>query len=498
MKWSEDALLSEEYINSLPGLFYVFDEQRQFVKWNKVWGEVTGYSDEELGEMYGPDFFEDPVKKMMEKQMMKVFREGAADAEADLVTKDGQRIPYYFTGLRREFNGKPHLVGLGLDITNLKLVEQTLRETQQFLHVTGRMAKVGGWKLDATTRKMSWTEEVYRIHEVPLNYQPPLDEAINFFHPDDRQRLTDAIEQALEHCDSFDMEMRFTTAKGKQLWTHAICKPLVKNGKTVKLCGTFQDITERKQAEEVAQKAQEELLDRQEREKELVEAELAKARGELVRNARLATIGQIAASIAHELRNPLGSVRNAAYYLKRHVPTENPRLQEYLDIIDQQINAANRVICDMMEMARSKEPVKKPVDLGSLLRDCWEQLYSGIIQCDISLKPGPFSINADAGQLQQVISNILLNAIQVMDGQGDVTIVAQQGEDYDTIKIQDTGPGITPEDCEHLFEPLFTTKAKGTGLGLAICRQIIERHDGTIELLEQEENGAAFCIRLPH
>ena len=134
-KQAEEALLSEkllaeEYINSLPGLFYVFDEQR-FVRWNREWKRITGYSDEELAARYGTDFFEGKDRTLIEERMLKVFREGSSEAEAELVTKDGRRIPYYFTGLRREFNGKDHLVGLGMDITERKRLEAQLQQAHR-------------------------------------------------------------------------------------------------------------------------------------------------------------------------------------------------------------------------------------------------------------------------------------------------------------------------------------------------------------------------------
>ncbi len=115
-------LLAEEYINSLPGLFYVFDEKR-FVRWNSQWNVVTGYSDDELAARYGTDFFEGEDRTHIGERMMKVFHEGIADAEAEVVTKDGRRIPYYFTGQRREIDGKPYLIGMGIDITDRKQVE---------------------------------------------------------------------------------------------------------------------------------------------------------------------------------------------------------------------------------------------------------------------------------------------------------------------------------------------------------------------------------------
>lgn len=136
--------------------------------------------------------------------------------------------------------------------------EQT-RKSEAFLHATGRMARVGGWELDAITHAVSWTEETYRIHELPLEYQPPLEDAINFFHPDDRERLRHAIRRALEHGDPYDLELRFITATGKQLWVRTMCEPILHAGTVVKLHGTFQDIDEYKQAQKVIQEQNEEI-----------------------------------------------------------------------------------------------------------------------------------------------------------------------------------------------------------------------------------------------
>jgi PAS domain S-box-containing protein len=132
----------------------------------------------------------------------------------------------------------------------LRATEQQLRKSKALLNATGRMAKVGGWELEAKSLEVKWTEQTYRIHEVPLDHKPPLEEAINFFHPDDRPKLRDAIQRALEDGEPYDMETRFITAKGKHLWTRTICEPQVFDGKTVRLKGTFQDITERKEAQE--------------------------------------------------------------------------------------------------------------------------------------------------------------------------------------------------------------------------------------------------------
>ena len=127
-----EQLLNKEYIDSLPGLFYVFDEKR-FVRWNEQWKKVSGYSSDELSKMYGPDFFEGTDRTLIENAMHKVFLEGVAGVEAEFITKDGKRIPYYFTGLRKEFDGKPYLVGLGIDITDRKKAEMELLRVKEGL-----------------------------------------------------------------------------------------------------------------------------------------------------------------------------------------------------------------------------------------------------------------------------------------------------------------------------------------------------------------------------
>ncbi len=137
-----EKLLSEEYINSLPGLFYVFDEQR-FVRWNREWNRITGYNDEELGSRYGTDFFEGEDRRLIGERMRKVFREGTAEVEAELVTKDGRRLPYYFTGLRKKMDGGDHLIGLGIDITELKQAEAEMDRLQRELQQVQKMEAVG-------------------------------------------------------------------------------------------------------------------------------------------------------------------------------------------------------------------------------------------------------------------------------------------------------------------------------------------------------------------
>ncbi len=134
-------------------------------------------------------------------------------------------------------------------IFDLKHSQEALQKSKSLLDATGRMARVGGWELDANTHEVTWTDATYRIHEVPIGYKPPLQEAINFFYPEDRPKLENAIQRALEHGEPYDLVLRFITAKGKHLWTRTKCEPEVVEGKIIKLKGLIQDITERMKAE---------------------------------------------------------------------------------------------------------------------------------------------------------------------------------------------------------------------------------------------------------
>jgi PAS domain S-box-containing protein len=258
------------------------------------------------------------------------------------------------------------------------------------------------------------------------------------------------------------------------------------------------DITDRRQAEEATRKAQAELLDERQHEKEYAEAELARMRDRLVRATRLAAIGQVSASIAHDLRNPLGTVRNAAYYLGRRLPKDQPEVAEYLGIINQEVAAADRIITNLLAVAGAKEPVKQHVDVGQAIREALARTgQAKAVRLRMSLVPEPFMVRADPDHLRQVFRNLVTNAVEAMDGGGEIVVEAARDADGDSIVLRDTGPGVAQEIRESVFEPLVTTKAKGIGLGLTICRQIIEHHGGGVELIDKDKPGAAFRIRLP-
>ena len=230
-----------------------------FTKVNPAFTKILGYSVEELVdkpffEFIHPDDLEATRAVIDEKLKMgaKVI-----NFENRYQCKDGQYR--WLSWVSHPNMEKGVTYALARDITNWKESEAALKKSKALLDATGRMARVGGWELDPQSLTVTWTEETYRIHELPRGRKPPLDEAIDYFHPQDRPRLRQAIKRALEHGEPYDMEVRFITARGNHLWTRTVCHPETRDGKTVRLLGVFQDITERKQAEEALHQSRREL-----------------------------------------------------------------------------------------------------------------------------------------------------------------------------------------------------------------------------------------------
>jgi PAS domain S-box-containing protein len=258
-----------------------------------------------------------------------------------------------------------------------------------------------------------------------------------------------------------------------------------------KVFGVIKDITQQKQIEQ-------ELLKREKHEKELVQIELEKTKNALIRSTRLAAVGQVSATIAHDLRNPLGAVRNAAFYLKRKSNQEEKTLK-YFNIIDNEISTADRIISNMMQMTKMKEPQKEECMLEELIEYASGSHYKYLnIEIKTKILNGKGELFCDRVQIMQVFRNLLENADQSIETTTKVKIQYERKSNYTELIFSDNGPGISEDVKQTIFEPLITTKAKGTGLGLTICKQIIEKHGGHIELIDKKNAGACFKIELPN
>ena len=215
---------------------------------------------------------------------------------------------------------------------------------------------------------------------------------------------------------------------------------------------------------------------------------------------KLATMGELATMVAHDLRNPLTSIRNAGYYIKNTCPyrtnTECKTTLEMLNIIEQETIFANNIINDLLDFAAKRPLQKKRQNINEIIED---SLTKGNIPRNIEVKRNfkKAIIGVDEKQLERVFLNLIKNAVQAMPHGGKLAVTTKETKDNVEIIFADTGVGISEENISKLFTPLFTTKAKGIGMGLAICKNIVEQHNGTIEVKSKPGQGTTFTIKLP-
>lgn len=286
-----------------------------------------------------------------------------------------------------------------------------------------------------------------------------------------------------------------SVVRSKGRWINVVVDPLLdeENGFAGAVC-IRSDVTEMRQKEAALREYSERLEDMvEQRTRDLQEAQLR-----LLRQERLAAIGQLAGGLGHELRNPLGAIKNAIYLLKMVLDRPEPEVHAGLNVLEKEVATSERIIDSLLGFGRASSPIWREVDVNDLVR-------SGLAQTDVpgnvnvicQLQELP-TIQADPDQLVIAFANIILNAVQAMPEGGTLSLLSGSPEPgWVAISCVDTGPGIPEEHLPMIFEPFFTTKAKGIGLGLALVKTLIEGHGGRIEVRNDGTKGSTFTIELP-
>lgn len=229
--------------------------------------------------------------------------------------------------------------------------------------------------------------------------------------------------------------------------------------------------------------------------------ELAAAQGAQVRAEKLAAVGQLAASVGHELRNPLAAVRNANAYIGKKVKVSgaDPRVVQFSELIEKELDVCTKIISDLLDFARERPLVLTPTPLRELVEEAIALVPAQRIQFANKIAGDLPLASIDKEQFRQVLINLTQNAVEALEGHGKgrVTIQAERRDGSFKMTIEDDGPGIPAEVAASIFEPLFTTKVKGTGLGLAIVAGIVKRHQGTIRVQSRVGHGTTFAIEWP-
>ena len=227
--------------------------------------------------------------------------------------------------------------------------------------------------------------------------------------------------------------------------------------------------------------------------------ELEIAHNKLLKQEKLVALGQLAGSVSHELRNPLGVIKNTSYFLNMAIKDKRPEIGEALSLLDAEVSTSENIIRSLLDFARPAPSVKKEVDLHSVMkRALTHSDKPANVEVINKIYQTGYKMLADPEQLDQIFSNILRNAFQAMPDGGHI-IIADQKSDHGTLILSftDTGIGIPAENIDDIFEPLFTTKAKGIGLGLAHVKMLMEKHDGRTKVQSIHGQGTTIYVELP-
>lgn len=231
-----------------------------------------------------------------------------------------------------------------------------------------------------------------------------------------------------------------------------------------------------------------------------VNRELQDSFEQVKRADRLSAIGQLAASLAHEIRNPLASIDGAANLIESPQTSEDVR-KGSLAIIHKEIQRLNRLLTNLLDFARPRKPQFQAVEPGLLIDAIINLVEHTAQQRGISLvkqvAPSLPAFEGDPEQMKQVILNLAINAVQAMDAPGEVVLSARQKESAILISVRDHGAGVDDEHLDHIFDPFFTTKEAGTGLGLSVVHQIVTRHGGVVTTERNPDGGMTFTLLIP-
>jgi two-component system, NtrC family, sensor histidine kinase HydH len=231
-------------------------------------------------------------------------------------------------------------------------------------------------------------------------------------------------------------------------------------------------------------------------------SDLQRAQDELLVAARFASIGEVAAGVAHEVRTPLGILRSSAQLLGRMVPKERPEAEELLGTIIGEVDRLDRVIAELLQLARPHEPLIEPTLLAPVLSraldlvepQAREKQLALHRELDAEQRPA----QCDPDQIYQVALNLIVNAVQILRRGGSITVrTASAGNGRVAFEVSDDGPGIPADLREQIFTPFFTTRDGGTGLGLALVQRVVQAHKGRVTVASQVGRGTTFRVELP-
>ena len=465
---------------------------------NPAAARMLGYTPEELLRRQGHSTWHhteaDGRPHLQEECLIcAVFRDGQTRRVSDEVfwRKDGTSFPVEYTSTPIYQQGQ--LLGAVItfqDAAERKAAERALRQSEERLRLVLEANSEGVWDWNIPSGKAFFS----RRYSGMLGYEPEefaqdYDAWKALVHPDDFDRVHAEHVAHIDHGKEFCVELRMRKKSGDWCWIRSRGTVVERDaeGRAIRMVGTHLDITERKQAEQ----------------------ELQQQRQELAHVARVSVMGELATSVAHELNQPLGAILSNAEAAELFLSQDPPALGELRAIladIRKDDERAGEVIRRMRSLLRKQELEREPVQMNLLVEDVFRLVSSDAslrqVAITAALSPHLPPVQGDRIQLQQVLLNLIMNAMEAMTKQPPekrrlIVRTSYTGDGTVELSVADSGPGIEPGNLPRLFEPFFTTKQSGIGMGLPISRKIVEAHHGRISAESHPAGGAVFRVTLP-
>jgi signal transduction histidine kinase len=365
--------------------------------------------------------------------------------------------------------------------------EAYLKRSETLLAQGQRLSSTGTFWWRVATDDIQWSDECYRIHEVDLDTSLTFELLASRIHPEDLPLFMDQVERARRHRSNLDFEYRLRMSNGSAKYVRVVAQSTDNRSGQSEYIGAIQDVTDRRRSEQA----------------------LGKLRSELAHVARVSSLGALTASIAHEVNQPLSGIITNANTCLRMLDASSPNVDGARETARRMLRDGNRaadVIARLRALFSKKELVLEPLKLNDAAREVIALTSSDLQRSRVALQTELADdlprVTGDRVQLQQVILNLLRNALDAMDGIHDrprQLMIRTEREDADSVRltVRDTGVGVDHKSIDKLFDAFYSTKSQGMGIGLAVSRSIIESHRGRIWATANEDAGTTFAFTIP-
>ena len=457
---------------------------------NKRWLDYTGLSHSEAeGFGWRVVYHPEDVAHISEMRRKGMASGEPWESEGRIRSSEGQ-YRWFLNRAAPLRDGHGNIIkwyGTNTDIEDRKRAEDALRRSEAYLTEAQRLSQTGSFGWNVESGEIRWSEEAFRIFEYDANSVPTIDMVIARTYPDDRGFVGRLIERVTRNRDNWEVEHRLLMPEGSVKHVHVVAHPLGNALGQLEYVGALMDVTAEKRSQEALHQAQ----------------------AELAHVTRMTTLGELTASIAHEVNQPLAAIITNGEASLRWLSNESPNLEEARGAVERMIRDGNRageVIQRLRALTQKTDPQNAPLDINDVINDVvglvQREVLSHRVRLTLELGAVLNPILGDRVQLQQVIINLIVNSIEAMaavtERRRELTLTAREHDrDYVLVAVQDSGIGIDPEQLDRVFNPFFTTKSDGMGMGLSICRSIIEAHGGELWASSNDGPGVTFQFTVP-